>query len=139
MARFIEEIHVSKIAKALIANRGKLWVLICHELKEAIRYSVLENDFDTNSLIGINLIPFLFFRHKLSHCLCLSERKDFIRFAAVYGYHSVGGMFGDDESLSSHFVAANKNLYKSTSLEFSCFTVSGFAEATPVCCDTPQA
>ena len=42
MAKFVEVTNVEKIAKALIVNRGRLWVLVCCEFKEAIRHCVLE-------------------------------------------------------------------------------------------------
>ena len=41
MALLIEQTDVGKIAKALIINRGKLWVLICGEEKESIRNCIL--------------------------------------------------------------------------------------------------
>ena len=40
MARIIEQTDVEKIAKALIVNRGRLWVLVSSEYKET-RYSIL--------------------------------------------------------------------------------------------------
>ena len=41
MAKFIEQTNVEKIAKALIVNRGRLWVLVSGEDKETIRHSIL--------------------------------------------------------------------------------------------------
>ena len=41
MARIIEQTDVEKIAKALIVNRGRLWVLASGEHKESIRHSIL--------------------------------------------------------------------------------------------------
>ena len=41
MATFFEQTDVGKIAKALIINRGKLWVLICSDCKESIRNCIL--------------------------------------------------------------------------------------------------
>lgn len=42
MALFVEQINVEKIAKTLIINHGKLWVLVCGNCEEAIRYCVLQ-------------------------------------------------------------------------------------------------
>ena len=42
MATFFEQTEVSKIAKALIINRGKLWVLICGDCKESTRSCILK-------------------------------------------------------------------------------------------------
>ena len=42
MAKFIEEADIEKIAKALIVNRGKLWVLICGDCKESTRSCILK-------------------------------------------------------------------------------------------------
>ena len=41
MAKFVEETNVEKIAKALIVNRGHLWVLACGDYKEPTRHCVL--------------------------------------------------------------------------------------------------
>jgi len=41
MALLIEQTDVGKIAKALILNRGHLWVLVCGEEKESIRSCIL--------------------------------------------------------------------------------------------------
>ena len=41
MAMFVEETNVEKIAKALIVNRGRLWVLLCGDYKEPTRHSIL--------------------------------------------------------------------------------------------------
>ena len=41
MATFIEHTEVSKIAKALILNHGKLWVLVCGDYKETARHCIL--------------------------------------------------------------------------------------------------
>jgi hypothetical protein len=42
MATFFEQTEVSKIAKALIINRGKLWVLICGDNKVSIGHCILK-------------------------------------------------------------------------------------------------
>jgi len=42
MAKFIEEADIEKIAKALIVNRGKLWVLICGDCKMSTRSCILK-------------------------------------------------------------------------------------------------
>ena len=42
MAKFIEETNMDKIAKALIINHDKLWVLVCGEPKDSIRHCILE-------------------------------------------------------------------------------------------------
>lgn len=42
MAKFIEITNMEKIAKALIINHDKLWVLVCGELKDTTRYCILE-------------------------------------------------------------------------------------------------
>ena len=42
MAKFIEETNMEKIAKALIINHNKLWVLVCGELKNPTRHCILE-------------------------------------------------------------------------------------------------
>ena len=42
MAKFIEEADIEKIAKALIVNRGKLWMLLGGEHKEHTKYCILE-------------------------------------------------------------------------------------------------
>lgn len=42
MAKFIEETNMDKIARALIIDHDKLWVLVCGELKDSTRYCVLE-------------------------------------------------------------------------------------------------
>lgn len=41
MAKFIEETNVEKIAKALIVNHGKLWVLVGGEIKDVVRDCIL--------------------------------------------------------------------------------------------------
>ena len=41
MAKVIEETNVGKIAKALIVNRRKLWVLVCGDYKVTTRGCIL--------------------------------------------------------------------------------------------------
>lgn len=41
MATFIEQTNYEKIAKALIASHGKLWVVVCGEFKETIKHHIL--------------------------------------------------------------------------------------------------
>lgn len=42
MTNIIEEVDVSKLAKALIVNHGTLWLLLCGEYKEQTRIFILE-------------------------------------------------------------------------------------------------
>lgn len=42
MALFVEETDVEKIAKALIVNRGHLWVLLCGDYRESTRSCILQ-------------------------------------------------------------------------------------------------
>lgn len=41
MATFIEQTNYEKIAKALIINHDKLWVVVCGEFKETIKHHIL--------------------------------------------------------------------------------------------------